>query len=190
MPDARSAFSARAGEFNIDPKRIGIYGDSEGGYVAALLGTDANSTNQDDKIQAVVDMWGFSDLRDFSGSPSWVTSIAQASRSPASAAANSPLDLVAPGDPPFLIIHGTDDWFIAPHHSQNLAERLEEAGVPNSLIMVEHDQHGIAAVTPGETESPSPEALMQTVCDFFASTLGPNEALDTDRVSAAPDEGI
>jgi len=56
----------------------------------------------------------------------------------------SPVSYVASHDPPFLIIHGTDDWFIAPHHSQNFARLLHAAGVPVTLIMVQYDGHGLA----------------------------------------------
>ena len=118
-------------------------------------------------------MWGFSDLTDFSGSPSWIASISQASRSTGRPAQSlSPLYRVQPGDPPFLIIHGVDDWFIAPHHSEKLAQTLAAAGVPATLVLVQHDGHGIAAATSGEIEQPSPDALVQTVCDFFIKTLG------------------
>jgi acetyl esterase/lipase len=168
-------------ELGIDTNHVGVFGDSEGRYVAAMLGTAGAQDgldvgqylDQSSSVQAAVDMWGFSDLTDFSGSPSWIASISQASRSTGRPPRTlSPLYRVQPGDPPFLIIHGVDDWFIAPHHSEKLAQTLAAAGVPATLVLVQHDGHGIAAATSGEVEQPSPDALVQTVCDFFRHTLG------------------
>jgi acetyl esterase/lipase len=83
---------------------------------------------------------------------------------------------VAPGDPPFLIMHGSDDWFIAPHHSQDLAKRLQAAGVPVTLVMIQHDGHGLAAPTSGQVEQPNPGELIQMICNFFVRTLSSGRA--------------
>lgn len=175
---------AHATELGIDPNRIGVYGDSEGGYLSAMLGVAGSASDVDvrqhrdrsSRVQAVVDMWGPSDLTDFSGSPSWVHALAESlaggRTSVARTRAISPLYLVAPGDPPFLIIHGTDDWFIAPHHSQNLARRLRAAGVPVTLVMVQHGGHGLDSPAAGRVQQPSPDALVAMINDFFVRTLG------------------
>ena len=101
---------AHSVELGIDTNRVGVFGDSEGGYVAAMLGTAAPADGlgvgqyleQSSSVQAVVDMWGFADLTDFSGSPSWIASISQASRSTGrSAQSLSPLCPLQPGDPRF-----------------------------------------------------------------------------------------
>jgi acetyl esterase/lipase len=175
---------AHANELGIDPKRIGVYGFSEGGYIASMLGTIGSRAgfgvgpyqNQLGSVQAVVDISGFTDLTNFSGSPSWVSSIGQGlsgSRgSLAKAKASSPIYNVARGDPPFLIIHGADDWFIAPHHAVELAQRLRSVGVPATLVIVQHDQHGIDSPTSGQVEQPSPAVLVQMIANFFVRNLG------------------
>jgi acetyl esterase/lipase len=124
---------AHARELNIDPERIGVYGPSQGGYLSAMLGTvpqdagfDEGEYNQPSKVEAVVDMWGPMDLANFSGSPKWVSAFT-AGNSAANLRKASPINYVAPGDPPFLIIQGTDDWFIAPHHSIDMAAKLRAA---------------------------------------------------------------
>ncbi len=187
VEDAKCAvrfLRANARTLGIDSRRIGVYGDSEGGYLAAMLGVMGSTAgfdvgqylDQSSRVQAVVDMWGPSDLTDFSGSPSWVSAMGQGiaggTTSIERGRAASPLYHVAPGDPPFLIIHGTDDWFIAPHHSQNLAQRLRAAAVPATLVMVQHGGHGLDSPTAGQIQQPGPDAIVEMIDDFFARTLG------------------
>ena len=174
---------SHAGELGIDPQHIGVYGPSQGGYIGAMLGTVGPQAgfdvgqylNQSSRVQAVVDMFGPTDLNNFSGSPDWISTLKQGigggKGSVAGLRAESPINYVAPGDPPFLIIHGTDDWFIAPHHSQDMAKRLSAAGVPVQLVMVQNDTHGLAAPVAGKIEQPSPDELVQMISNFFVRTL-------------------
>lgn len=169
---------AHASELNLDPLRIGVYGPSQGGYISAMLGTVGPDKyydvgqylNQSSQVQAVVDMWGPTDLSNFSGSP-WWASLLTGHNTQAQLRSASPAYHVAPGDPPFLIMHGTDDWFIAPHHSQDMAKRLQAAGVPVTLVMIQHDSHGLAVPTNGQIEQPSPNTLVQMIVNFFSKTL-------------------
>ncbi len=182
-----------AHELGIDPQRIGVYGASEGGYLSSMLGLTGPDAgfdkgqylDQSSRVQAVVDMWGPTDLTDWRGTPSWVYTLGaglgisrqgtalRADQIPTNARKNytSPVSYVTHDAPPFLIIQGADDWFIAPHHSQKLASLLQAAHVPTTLVMVQHDEHGLAASTPGQIEQPSPDALIQMIQDFFVKTL-------------------
>ena len=184
---------AHATELGINPQRIGVYGASEGGYLASMLGLTGPDAgfekgqylDQSSRVQAVVDMWGPADLTDWRGTPSWVYTLGEglgisrqgtalrADQIPANARKNyaSPVSYVTPDAPPFLILQGADDWFITPHHSQKLASLLQAAHVPTTLVMIQHDEHGLAAVTPGQVEQPSPDALIQMIQDFFVKTL-------------------
>lgn len=166
---------AHASALGIDPQRIGVYGPSQGGYIGGMLGTLPSGTrfdtgqylDQPSSVQAVVDMWGPTDLSNWSGSPGWAP-LLTGNATAAQLRSVSPLYHVAHGDPPFLIIHGTDDWFIAPHHSQDFAKRLQAAGVPVTLVMVQHGTHGLYQ----PAEQPSAGALVQMIVDFFSRTLG------------------
>jgi acetyl esterase/lipase len=192
VQDAKCAvrfLRAHASDLGINPQRIGVYGISQGGYLASMLGTigpeggyDVGQyTNQSSRVQAVISISGISDLSNFSGSPSWINSLgsvvggnnSNAKASVAARRAASPLYHVASGDPPFMLIHGAQDWFIAPHHAQDLAKRLQAAGVPATLVIVQHDGHGLSAHTPGQVEQPSPDTLVQMMTDFFVKNLAP-----------------
>lgn len=172
---------AHATELGIDPQRIGVYGVSEGGYLSAMLGlTSPNAgfdkgqyLDQSSHVQAVVDMWGPADLTDWRGSPDWVYTLGQdlGIYTTSDEKYASPVSYVRPDAPPFLIIQGADDWFITPHHSQKLAGLLQAAHVPTTLVMIQHDEHGLAVPTPGQIEQPSPAAVIQMIQAFFVKTL-------------------
>lgn len=169
---------AHASVLGINPQRIGVYGDSEGGYIASMLGTTGATSsfnegqylNQSSQVQAVGDLWGFTDLTNFSGSPSWVHPFGEGEPI-AQQRMNSPVTYVSPGDPPFLVIHGTDDGLIALHHSLELATLLHAANVPTQLVLVQHGGHGFAASATGAIQQPGPEALVHLISGFFVRSL-------------------
>jgi acetyl esterase/lipase len=173
----------------IDPNRIGVFGPSQGGYISSMLGLPGSIAGRNGEepignfhqVQAVVDMWGPADLSNFSGSPSWVAAIAGTGRDPsakmlAALRDASPLYHVMAGAPPFLIIQGDDDWFIAPHHSRDLYDGLRQVGADVTLVAVRHNGHGLAAPTGSfDQEDPRPDKLIETVEEFFVRTLRPTD---------------
>lgn len=74
---------------------------------------------------------------------------------------------IAPGDPPFLILHGTKDPLVPPGQSDELAQRLAAAHVPVTLIRVCGAGHGLN----GHNQQPASDHLAQTVLAFFTGTL-------------------
>ena len=58
------------------------------------------------------------------------------------AMAASPIHYCSKDDPPFLIIHGTDDKLVPFDQSSQLHKSLQDAGVSTRLIAIEGGGHG------------------------------------------------
>ena len=182
IEDCKSAIRylrAHADKFNLDPMRIGVWGVSAGGHLAALLGTSSGVPELENgpwqeystKVQAVCDWYGPSDFlrmdlwsqRRNTSSPESQLFGGLVAQKIALAKMASPLLYIDEDDPPFLIMHGTEDRIIPYEHSILLAKGLENAGVPVKFISLEGVDHG-------EEEFESKE-ILQKVFDFFDTTL-------------------
>jgi acetyl esterase/lipase len=155
---------AHATDLGIDADQIAALGTSAGGQLVSLLGTTGSSPlweagsflNVSSEVEAVVDEFGPADLsaRDWppisSAMIRRVFGAAPGTASPVLAAA-SPLLHVAAGDPPFLIVQGTDDQVVPPSQSERFASQLRSAGVNVRLVLVDGGRHGLE--TPGEEPS-------------------------------------
>jgi acetyl esterase/lipase len=177
---------AHASELGIDPNQIAAWGTSAGGHLVSLLGTSSSdeTTSWDngqypgvsDRVAAVVDEFGPADLTagDWPATSSafirTVFGSAPESDSDALRMA-SPLLNVAAGDPPFLIIQGTDDQVVPPSQSIDLANRLRSAGDDVNLVMVHGGQHGL--MTPDE--APSQNDIATLVTSYLVTTLRPSQ---------------
>ncbi len=173
---------AHAGEYNLDPKRIGALGVSAGGHLVALLGTsDKNAgwdvgeyLDQSSQVQAVVAEAVFSDFSltlpnsmqmavyfafgDFPGTASPIDTAA------------SPVTYVTPDDPPFLIIHGEKDGYAPVEQAETLDARLKAAGVPSKLVIVQNGQHGLTSANE-EPTVPTAQEINQIILDFLKANL-------------------
>jgi alpha-L-fucosidase 2 len=139
---------SHAAEFNIDPGRIALLGESAGGQLAAmaaLRGGDAGS------VKAVVALYAPTDLvslirnsnyippqiRDSVVGTPWERLIM------AGLAQLSPIDNVRSNMPPFLFIHGTDDTLVPLNQSVEMCDRMRKAGARCEVYPVEGAGHGI-----------------------------------------------
>jgi acetyl esterase/lipase len=154
---------ANAARYNLDPDRIGVIGASAGGHLVAMLGTGGSVEALEgdlgpykgvsSKVKCVVDEFGPSDLLAMGDYPSRLDH--NAHNSPESeliggalqehkdtARAASPITYVTRDDPPFLILHGTEDPLVPFNQSERLAKALKDAGVDCLFVKVQGAGHG------------------------------------------------
>jgi len=172
---------ANAATYGIDPERIGAWGGSAGGHLVALLGvTDATAglegdggyADQSSRVQAVVDMFGPSDLTTaFQGAnPRLLERVfGTTDRYSETVKLASPVTWVSSDDPPFLILHGEKDRLVPLSQSEILHDRLIAASVPATLTVVKNAGHGFAPA--GGPIDPSRLAITKMVADFFDQHL-------------------
>jgi len=165
---------ANAHLYNFDADRIGVWGSSAGGHLAAMLGTsggveplegELGNSGYSSRVQAACDLFGPSDIARMGEQPGPDAGLDHdAPNSPESrllggpvqemkekARSASPLTYVGPDDPPFLIVHGTRDNVVPFAQSELLAKALKKAGVEVTLKPVEGAGHGLRGVE-GTTE--------------------------------------
>ena len=148
----------RAAEFHAAPERVAAMGYSAGGHLASLLGTASDvpgldrsaceNADGDVRVRAVVSYAGPQDLR-VNGpytqeQADIVTNFLGVfpGDDPTIARLASPIAHVSAGDPPFLMIHGTDDRLVPVDHPRRMALALRQVGTPASLIELRAAGHG------------------------------------------------
>lgn len=144
--------------FGIDGDHIGVWGGSAGGHLVALMGTlpVPNDETISSQIQAVCDWYGPSDLLTMPpnvvGNGRTLEQVANSNGAkllgatvrdvPDLAKQASAFHQVSNGDAPFLIMHGDQDPGVPLEQSQKLHDKLIEAGVPSTFVVVEGAGHG------------------------------------------------
>ena len=183
---------ANAQQLNIDPNEIGAWGQSAGGHLVALLGTAGPSagwdvgayTDESSKVDAVVDMAGPSDLLtlgnqgdSFGVAETFVSLLGPIPHKQVGSdlRAASPVTYIKNGDPPFLLMHSTDDEIVYPQQSREMAWDLGANDVPHKLVMVKGGGHEFD--NPGE--HPTEAGIAQAITQFFVHTLVFHQPLDT-----------
>lgn len=164
---------ANASRFGIDPARIGAFGGSAGGNLAALLGTRGTGPlDEGSRVAAVAELSAPTDLsreavlRDggnellqtiitrYLGCEEW-TLCPQAEDA-------SPSTFVDRSDPPFFIGHAASE-FIPLAQAQNFAGVLDAAGIDVEYAVVPGDDHSIGILD---------EAMRARVAGFLHAQLG------------------
>lgn len=143
MEDAAAATAwafQHASELGGDPGRVYVMGHSAGAHIAALLGTDGRYLERWNvrprQLAGVIGLAGpydFLPIRD----PRLKRIFADESLWPQT----QPVNFVDGDEPPFLLLHGSDDRRVWTRHSKRLARLLQAAGEPVTLRLLEGTGH-------------------------------------------------
>jgi acetyl esterase/lipase len=158
---------ANGGQYGIDAGAVVVWGESAGGYLAAMVGvTNHDSTfdagadlSQSSDVQGVIDDFGASDISKMAADFDAVTQqaiytnegivhyIGKAADANTldlgiAATAANPIKYIHANAPPFLILHGNQDGMVSPSQTLILHDALIAAGVRSNRYVVDGAGHG------------------------------------------------
>jgi acetyl esterase/lipase len=131
-----------AGTYKIDVDRIGVYGYSAGGHLAAMLGTTDKNDRMEGPITAEFSKYGTRVKAVVIGSApcefGWIDAKSNVlsywlggnkTNKPNVYLAASPIEYVSPDDPPFYIFHGDSDLVVPTSTTLKFHQALMKKGV-------------------------------------------------------------
>jgi len=148
-PTAIRWIRAHAGRFSVDPSRLGLFGASAGGNLAALAATRVQGAlDTGARVRALVSWSGPMDLALFDaelGGPSqhpFVESYIGCTPTacPARYRAASPVTHVDRSDPPTLLANSTSE-IVPLAQAREMAAQLTAAAVPHELLVLPGSRH-------------------------------------------------
>lgn len=168
--DIRCAYDylqANAASYHLNMERVGFFGDSAGGQLAAMEALDP-ATRQ--SVDAVAMFYGVSDL--------WYQLTEKKDKfalnylgkhDEALAKSASPRYAQLKGAPPFLLVHGTHDALVPHQESVKFRDVLQQNGVHAQLITLDGASHGFGDDNGSRFQAEAQEHLTR----FFAAHLQP-----------------
>jgi len=159
--DAKAAVRwvrANASKYHIDPKRIGVTGQSAGGHLSLLVGLsdpqsklegESGNSDQSSRVQAVVNVFGPTDMAACysTSSVAWIFRLFMGGTPDDAAetyATASPLTYVSKDDPPVLTLQGDQDKLVPVAQATTLDEKMKSVGASHTLTVFKGQGHGFA----------------------------------------------
>jgi acetyl esterase/lipase len=203
IADVKSAIRylrANAAKYDIDKDHVAVWGESAGGYLAAMVGvTNGNKSfevgqnlDQTSDVQAVVDKFGASDIskmaadfdshaKDAFNAPdnpiAEYIAIAPGTHqldTKVAATVANPMTYIKSPMPAFLLFHGSQDTLISPSQTLVLHNALAAAGGNSTRYVLDGAGHGDLAFL-GDAKSGLPwssKEAMDILVDFLKRSLG------------------
>jgi acetyl esterase/lipase len=209
LADCKSAMRylrSHADSFGIDPDRIAVAGDSAGGHLAAALGLFDGFNDPEDDLSVsvrpnamllynpVLDLVDLKWTRNRPGirkpgaKEGWDESperVLKHGESPAERArAFSPMFNIESGQPPALLMNGTDDKTTPVEHATRFAERYVDEGNRCELVVLEDVAHAFVLINYTAEEEIQVRAIREG--DKFLESLGYLEGNPTLQVKNNP----
>lgn len=167
-------FKENAEKFAIDPNQVFLSGESAGGALAALAGTDIKESvkvtgeRHDNKVRGVIDFYGVVDMSckidmdncNMTAGAEELFIGVEGDRLELLKEASA-VNHISEKTPPFLIFHGTKDQLVSIEQSNLLYEKLCKAGVRTDYYILEQEGHGADAFYQAE--------IMDIIYDFIQS---------------------
>lgn len=171
-----------AAQYQIDPKRIGVFGGSAGGHLAALAALSCRDTALDpasanDACPTAAASWygvmDFATMPRLSqpGSAEQHLLGCKEACAPEQVRAASPISYVSAKAPPMLIIAGENDQAVPVAQSRELEAALRAEGADVRAIYYPGIDHSFLGKSAAETAATSLKAANATF-DFFHDKLG------------------
>lgn len=190
LQDARAALrylKTNAARFGIDPARSGVWGGSAGGHLSALTALSCGVASLDpagtsaapgsECVQSAVIWYGVFDFAALAagrqGGGDGAAERLMGCTGPCTAeqyAPASPVTYIDAKDPPFLLIHGTEDKVVPVSQSYGAEARMKAAGVPVESIYITGVDHSFIGKTAADTHTATMRAVNATF-DFFHQKL-------------------